>query len=263
MRPYIGVTDVPDRTVVSDLLETFMEHRRTPDTDPRSYRLHIGAMTSYKYLYGLSAKWRAVWPKAEELAGIFSYRDSTIYNCLHYADFRPEASDGLADHLNRAVEPCGPHLHAVQLDMVWPDPDELARFRAKHDPLGIVLQIGDAAFKRVHNDPERLVNRLQGYGSSVTRVLLDTSGGAGKALDASALMPFLRRLRTDLPQLGLGVAGGLGPESMHLIKPLVAEFPRLSVDAQGRLRSSGDSLQPLEYQRAATYVAAALQLLDR
>lgn len=230
MQPYIGITDVPDRAFVSDLLATFMEHRRSLDDDPRSYRLHIGAMTSYKHLYGEPTKWSAVWPKAEQLADIFSYRDPVVFNCLHYADFRPEASKGLADHLYDAVDSCGPHLDAVQLDMTWPDPVELDLFHAEYDHLELVLQIGAAAFAQVGNDPERLVDQLHQYGGGVTRVLLDTSGGAGRALDAAALLPFLRRLLSEWPCLGLGVAGGLGPESMSLIEPLLAEFPLQLLD---------------------------------
>jgi hypothetical protein len=61
--------------------------------------------------------------------------------------------------------------------------------------------------------------------------------------------------------MGLVVAGGLGPDSIDMVKPLVKVFPDISIDAQGKLRPSGSALDPIDWDMAGTYLARALELL--
>ena len=56
-------------------------------------------------------------------------------------------------------------------------------------------------------------------------------------------------------------AGGLGPETMHLVDPIVKEFPDVSIDAQGRLRPSESALDPVDWNTAGAYIIKALELL--
>jgi len=54
--------------------------------------------------------------------------------------------------------------------------------------------------------------------------------------------------------MGLGVAGGLSPTTLDLVRPLTNEFPDLSIDAEGRLRTPEDHLDlavSSEYLRKA------------
>jgi hypothetical protein len=57
--------------------------------------------------------------------------------------------------------------------------------------------------------------------------------------------------------IGLGVAGGLGPDSLNLVEPLIAKFPNLSIDAEGRLRNNQNDL---DLKAMSDYLAKALQL---
>jgi hypothetical protein len=56
-------------------------------------------------------------------------------------------------------------------------------------------------------------------------------------MDPAKMAEYLRVVRRQhFPNIGIGAAGGLGPDTMHLIKPLMEEFPDLSWDAEGCLR---------------------------
>ena len=48
---------------------------------------------------------------------------------------------------------------------------------------------------------------------------------------------------------------------MNLVEPLVKMFPDLSIDAQGKLRSSGNALDPIDWGMAETYLVKALELM--
>lgn len=61
--------------------------------------------------------------------------------------------------------------------------------------------------------------------------------------------------------LGIVATGGLGPEGIGLVEPLVEEFPDISINAQGRLRPSGSALDPIDWDVAKTYLVRALELL--
>jgi hypothetical protein len=80
-------------------------------------------------------------------------------------------------------------------------------------------------------------------------------------MDAVALLPFARIIRDRFPGIGIGAAGGLGPDTLHLIEPLASEFPNLSIDAQSRLRPSGSALDPIDWEMAIQYLANALSVL--
>lgn len=118
MQPYIGITDFSrllEVRVMRDILEAH---------DNRGgHVLHVGVMISYKTLYGIRSRWAKVWPNPMVLPLIF--HNSRVYNCLHYADY--DDHPGLCEHLQRALSFAGSDVHALQLDMIWPDPDELAK----------------------------------------------------------------------------------------------------------------------------------------
>ena len=82
--------------------------------------------------------------------------------------------------------------------------------------------------------------------------------------------PHLVRL---LPFLVLAaVAGGLGPDSVHLLEPIAEEFPDISIDAQGRLKSADapvddrghiTSKVPADLARSEEYIRKSCAILDK
>ncbi|MCC6934859.1 MAG: hypothetical protein IT406_04195 [Candidatus Yanofskybacteria bacterium] len=255
MDPYVGITDFMSGDQVRDMLAVF--ERSLPEASRRI--LHVGVMMSRKTLHDIPTRWAAAFPPKERIASIFC-SDRTL-NCIHYAD--SEKSDDLTRSLVRAIGYGGIGMHALQLDLVWPEPSEIANaVHLSRANIEVILQIGANALAAVRDDPRRLVGKLAEYRGIIHRVLLDKSMGRGIGMDAPKLIPFARAIREHFPELGIGAAGGLGPNTMHLAAPLIAEFPDISIDAQGRLRPSGSALDPVDWTMAAEYLRQALTLLS-
>ncbi len=253
MNPYIGITDFMDFGQVQEMSQGFAAHQPLGS----NRMLHVGVMMSYKTLHGILSKWQDVFPLKERIASIFS--SSKVYNCLHYADY--DNNPDLGKSLATAVSYGGIGMHALQLDMTWPDRNEIAKgVHTSCKQIEVILQIGKNALEEVGNDPQRVVERLGEYEGVVQRVLLDKSMGRGLGMDAANLISFVRAIRKSFPTLGIGVAGGLGPETIQLVESLVAVFPDLSIDAQGKLRPSGNALDPIDWDMARTYLIKAHQL---
>ncbi len=255
MVPYIGITDFTDYSQVEAMLAVFNAHR--PPGSKR--KLHVGVMMSYKTLNDLPTRWSMAFPPKEGIASVFSSTET--YNCLHYADYGE--NNYLADHLLRAVSYGGEHLHALQLDMTWPNYLEVANFLERFDrPLEIILQVSESSLTEIDENPLYLVSKLGDY-HGATRILLDRSIGRGQPMDVNRMRPYIAAVAELLPEIGISVAGGLGPHSTHLLEPLLRDFPDLSWDAQGRLRPSGNSLDPIDWEMAGYYLVKSLELLSR
>lgn len=253
MNPYIGITDFTNFEQVQEMSRVFSTH--CPQESNRI--LHVGVMMSYKTLHNVPSKWQNAFPPKDRIASIFSSDEA--YNCLHYADY--DNNPDLWKSLATAISYGGIGIHALQLDMIWPDPSEIANgVHTSRKQIEVILQIGKNALEEVDNNPQRVVERLGNYEGVIHRVLLDKSMGKGLGMDADGLIPFARVIRESFPTLGIGAAGGLGPETIRLVEPLVAVFPDLSIDAQGRLRPSGNALDPIDWNMARDYLVKAHQL---
>jgi hypothetical protein len=251
--PYIGITDFMNFKQVERMLAVFNENL-SPN---QNRRLHVGVMMSYKTLHDIETKWAKAFPLKQTIADIFG-ADETM-NCLHYADY--DAID-VQSSLTEAIRFGGNGINALQLDMVWPHPEHVAAaVKASSKKLEVILQVGKEAIEQADNNPKVVVERLRDYDDVAQHVLLDKSMGKGLGMDAVGLMPFAEAIKAEFPDLGIVVAGGLGPTSMSLVEPLVNTFPNISIDAQGKLRPSGNALDPIDWDMAQMYLVKALQLL--
>lgn len=225
-----------------------------------SHDLMVGVMMSGKTLKGLPTKWADVFPKKELIKDIF-IEHPRVLNTIHYADYEvgKKRDVALARTLAQVVHYGGAHLHAIQLDMIWPDPAELLTFRQQYN-LPIVLQVGADAMKLEGDDPLRVCARLHAYKDSIDCVLFDKSMGQGKGMDAAILTTYVRALTANCPHLHPAVGGGLGPQTMYLVPSLVGFFPDISIDAQGRLRTDGRLETPIDWGYARSYLKQAIAL---
>jgi len=252
--PYIGVTDVISRKQAERLLKVFKAHL----PNGSNCKFHVGVMTSYKVMNGLPTKYAKAFPKTHDIADIFC-SDET-YNCLHYVDY--DGQPDFATALSKVIELGGTGVHAIQLDMIWPNPAEIMEgVHRSRKHVEIILQIGEKAFIEIEDDPDELAERLDDYKNVIHRVLLDKSMGKGKGMDAEWLLPFAHAIKKRFPEMGIGAAGGLGPETMHLADPLVEDFRELSIDAEVQLKKIKDTLEPLDMDLAEQYLIKAIKLL--
>jgi hypothetical protein len=243
--PYLGVTHPTDADQVAHIIETFR------DNLPRRAlrRLQIGVMTED----------RMPPPNIESL-----YFSTETMNCLHFVDRgRRDRDHDLGTSLCMAIDACGMGINALQLNIAWPDPGQVANgvhMSRKH--LEVILQIGRVAFGQADNNPDTVVRMLRDYEGVIHHILLDRSAGKGVAMDAGLLLPFARAIRNNFPTIGLGFAGGLGPDTMGLAAPLLKEFPHSSVDAAVRLRPlGGNETDPLDLDRTDRFIIEALGML--
>ncbi|MFA5934370.1 MAG: hypothetical protein WC827_00570 [Candidatus Paceibacterota bacterium] len=216
---------------------------------------------------------REVFPSIEAVSGGF-IDDPDVLNTVHYADlYGPNKGQDIFANLELVVKYGGENLHAIQIDVTWPNIEELKAFKVKHQQLAIILQVGRFALKEVDNDPQKVVERLREYGGSIDFVLLDTSMGKGVGIESEGLLPLLRLIKKELPGLGLAVAGGLGPDqhSMDELEPIAKEFPGISIDAQGRVKHADapkDALGhmistiPANLERSKEYIQKSCTMLD-
>lgn len=253
--PYIGITDFTNFEQVQSMLNVLQGGGHSSS----NRMLHVGVMMSFKTLNGIESKWSKTFPPKETIADIFSSDD--VYNCLHYADYDHDSN--FFKDLASAIGYGGINIHAVQLDMVWPDPGEVASgVHTSRKQIEVILQVGKNAIEVADNDPSEVVRMLEDYDGVIQRVLLDKSMGRGLGMDATDLIPFARAIKDRFPDLGLVAAGGLGPDTIGLVEPLVKEFPDLSIDAQGKLRPSGSALDPIDWSMAAGYLSKALEMFE-
>lgn len=253
--PYIGITDFTAVEQVDEMLGVFRAHR-SPDS---TRRLHIGVMMSHKTLYGHITDWADAFPPKESIGSIFRRTEPELFHCLHYADY--EHSTRFSGALLKACRWAGPQLHALQLDMVWPSPYDIEKVLVKHPSLEIILQVGADAICACDRKPKIVLNTLKAYEGIIHHVLFDMSMGRGHAMHADVLLPYVRRVKIEMRTLGIAVAGGLGPGSVDLAAPIAKELPSVSIDAQGRLRPSGNALDPIDWHMAAEYLREGLALL--
>lgn len=251
--PYIGITDFMTFEQVQRMLATFNANLR-PE---QNRRLHVGVMMSHKTLHGLETRWKDAFPPKESIAEIFGSPEAM--NCLHYADH--EGVD-VFNSLSQAIAFGGDGMNALQLDMTWPHPRHTEEaIQQSGKSLEVILQVGTMAIKAANNDPQKVVDELRAYRGMIDYVLLDKSMGKGLSMYATGLAPFAFAIREAFPGLGIAVAGGLGPDSIGIVEPISREFPDISIDAQSKLRPSGDALDPIDWDMAETYLVRALELL--
>ncbi len=192
----------------------------------------VGVLMSSKTLAGQQNKWPGRYPKKETIADIF-VDDPWALNLIHYSTNRPET---LFTQLTQITELAGPHLDGFQLNIAWPPISQLEDYREVYLDKFLLLQIGGRAMAQVES-MGRFTELVGAYLPLIDAILIDSSGGKGEPLDSAKGTEYLRAVR-DYPTLGLGIAGGLGPETLDLLDPLVEEFPKLSIDAEGRLRTA-------------------------
>lgn len=261
--PYIGITDFMTQEQTRAMLGVLREAQAS--SAPRR-RLGVGVMMSKKTLYGLPTKWTNAFPHNREIETVF-VPDPNAYNVLHYADYDiadQRQANIVASRIHAdlllAASWGGKYMHAMQLDMIWPNPAVVKAFRERHPEIEVIIQGNTKALEAVSNDPVAFVAKLAEYGDVIDFVLLDKSGGKGIGMDAQVLLPYARAVADRLPNLSLAAAGGLGPLTIDLVFDLVREFPDISIDAQSKLRPSGDALDPIDWGYARAYIERSVAL---
>ena len=229
-RPYIGVTGVSSPEEVTAA--------RLCIPEDSNHALMVGCLVSEKSWNGIPVKWHHRHPDPSRLSLLFQH-DPKVINLVHY---HAKDSEGLAERLDEIAMKSGPYLHGFQLNMMWPDRAEMAHYLDLYPHHFFVMQFGVGMQKAADFDPKTIVAVVKSYADLVSYVLLDPSGGRGEEMDTTFMRRVLTLLVDECPQVMPGIAGGLGPSTLHRITDLIRDYPQLSIDAEGRLRDRDDHL---------------------
>lgn len=251
MNPYIGVTGFTKPVEVLETIRAFPKKSR--------YKLMVGVLATWKTLRDIEIhpRWAKQTPKNSVISSLFLDYPGVL-NLIHYS-VDPENLGSLLQDLVTIHELAGPNFHGFQLNIPWPEVSVLKEYRiAKGWDKKIVLQLGGKAVEAANFDPEVVAQRLGEYQGIIDYVLFDPSGGLGVAFDTNKALRYLSAIDVQNFGFGLGVAGGLGPRTINLIRPLAAHILDLSIDAQGRLRDTDNNL---DLEVVADYIKVATRIL--
>ena len=260
--PYIGVTGFMHQREARAALEHW-----DFNATPADHQLMVGVLASQKTLRGETNKYPGRYPTMEQIGRIF-VNDPRCLNLVHYStddvSTLPKQLEELEGHFTGIFD-----FDGYQLNMCWPDPAILAEALYPHHQR-VVLQLGpralaefgpfDAFNARLTGGSFcELAKRLSDYLGLITDVLVDVSAGQGRLLPFESVSLIVDNLRSYFPGLGIGVAGGLMAGTVSNLRPLVEKYPRLSFDAEGRLR---DEYDHLDLEKVRTYLRAAKALFE-
>lgn len=250
-QPYIGVTGFMQKVEVEAALRAL--HISS------THKLMVGVLASWKTLQGKKNKYPNRYPLIGNLTSVFT-DDPRALNLIHYTT---DDQQTLADQVSSLRHWGGPLLHGFQFNIAWPDPTSFSFFGPMGPSRRIVLQLGGRALGLADNDPVRVAKMLDRYtdatlGDVISDVLIDPSGGRGVPFDPETALRYVRAIAERHPQFGIGIAGGLSAKTMHLVEPVLQEYPFISMDAEGRLRTPEDDYLDPELMREYITSAAAL-----
>ncbi len=244
--PYIGVTGFMSRNEIEEALRIV----------PHSvYRLMVGVLMSCKTLRGEQNKWPNRYPRKETIQDIFMDSQQTL-NLIHYSTDQPK---GLAEQLIEITKLAGPYLDGFQLNISWPSVESLKEYWEKYPEKILILQIGRRALSKIES-LEQFKEILAAYQPMISGVLIDESCGTGRIFNSERALHYLQAA-SEVPGLGLGVAGGLCASTLDLLYPIIEKFPDISIDAEGGLRSSMPE-DALSTSSMEGYLKEAFLMLD-
>jgi hypothetical protein len=254
--PYIGVTGFTDPKQVESAIGNFAfgsSMRR------REMQLMVGVLATYKSLRGIpmKPKWAQQTPESRQISGLFDPSPHAL-NLVHFSTEEHLAPMTILGDMVKAMIIGGEHCHGLQLNMVWPDRSVLQTFRDVCGNARVVLQIGNKAQEVAGLTPAKIATYVKLYDGLIDDVLFDPSGDLGQPFTPSRAQDVLSEIEDLDMNIGLGVAGGLGPGSLHMLDGLIKRFPNLSIDAQGQLR---DELNNLDTERVSSYISQSAVLL--
>lgn len=250
MKPYIGVSSLTHPSQIITALKVVPQNAK--------HKLMAGTSVSFKSLrrLPLSPRWekRMINP---DLLNRMMLDDERLLNLVHYS---ADNGDALNKDLESIHRLAGPNLSGFQLNIVWPNIEQLTQYRIKYPSSHIVLNLFPPTLKSVDYNAKKLDKRLAPYLDLVDAVLIDGSGGQGQSLDPKVTSEILERLSRHL-NLGLGIAGRLGPFSLDPLLQFSKYFPTLSIDAETEIRDS--ITNEIDHIRMVVYIELAYYVLEK
>ncbi len=243
MNQYIGVTGFTKPEQILSALQSVPHGHRC--------KLMVGILVSAQSLRRIpmkNPKWAKRYPSPEHIEKL-CLSDERVLNLVHYTGRGHPGS--LVGDMVTIHQLAGRNLHGFQLNMAWPDVRHIDDYRlATRYESGLVLQLSKRAIEKVGDSAREALKRLYFYRHSIDAVLYDPSGGEGEAFDPVKAWEFIPTLVNAGWDVGL--AGGIGPDSMRTVEPFAAKYPHLNIDMEGLVSTVDGDLNSVAVTTALT-----------
>ncbi len=264
-KPYIGITGFMSSREVELVLSAYKKARPIIKSsfgtivyigDYDRY-LMVGVLANLATLYGQKGLQPNRYPEIGDIKNIFPHHGNDVINLIHYSTTEEGT---LFVQMMALTELVGGSLDGFQLNIPWPNPNDLRAYNARYPHKIIVLQIGRKALGMA-TGTLGLHTCLSAYKGLIDYVLFDPSGGKGEPFNATAIPQCCLRIARDTlgESVGLSVAGGLSSKTLHILEPIIKEFPDISIDAESKLRNEIDNLVIAETE---SYIKTAFEVLQ-
>ncbi len=236
-QPYVGITGFVSDGDIACAAECAEAVRAVVP----SHRLMAGVLVSWRGLAGIQHASRR-YPRLDAVDGLLrKLLHAGCWPVVHYNTSNNGAE--MRRELERLAEKL-PAMFGLQLNVVLPDPEEVAAFAAQHPEVEVILQVNTASLGAGPSaiTPGEYLARYSG----IRHALLDASGGTGRRIVPESIASTIRATYDVAVDRGvrLGFAGGLGPGCSDVLAHVRRELEyfhigleQLSVDAESGVRS--------------------------
>lgn len=253
---YVGITGFKTKKEVENVGHVIKEigMLETPFSDNWRVVPMFGFLSSFKRMQN-------VWEGGTSSAAIVDLKsiiEATPDYALPMVHYSTPNKENLADEVIKLFE----HLYGdvcdgLQINMAWPQFEQVDKIKQKFPFLEIVLQLPHNAMKDKSID--EIAQKVAQY-NRIGYVLVDPSGGKGTEFDINECTKLLQTLqRSPMPASAarkptLCIAGGFSGDNVYnrvieIGKNLEARF---SIDAQGKLRT--DDNENLDINKCKQYL---------
>ncbi len=248
-KPYISVTGITNRAEANAIALAFQSNLH-PDSS------HQGALG-----YRLSSQTLDTLPESSLYADFREpqtlFPDSTsILNVIHY-NTRNQST--LAEQVVQIFKKGGIYsdnlCRAIQLNIKWPQVNQLDEIKSALPDLQIVLSITPTILKR--ETREQISDNVGKRAGFVDFIIIDPSGNKGITFTPGWLAPYFRLLKNDFPDKQIILAGGFNDKEVALRLAeldLALKTKDFGIDAESGLK---DGHGRLSIAKATAYIEKA------
>lgn len=265
--PYVGVSGVGTPETQQQLIELFDEAELG---GKRQLMLGVKALHKCQWLdqpWTRDDDWDLVGEQV--FRGAVTRSDRTTNIAQAYFDQR-EVGDAWYRQafLERMYARGNEWIDGIQFDSFpWHENRDLLAFlhetKTRHPDTQVYLQCHEKSMQRYN--PTQLARVLAEHAEALSYILFDASHGKGIRLNTAQLAPYIEEAFASdaLAHVGVALAGGLyGPVVRDDLPELVAQFPDLSWDAEGKLHPvSEDGRMRLDMNTVKDYFAASREVI--
>lgn len=259
-KAYVGITGPINIQETREICREFSEAGYTMNTP---HTPMLGFLVSYKTLNGQPTKNRR-YPPVKGLPELLQATDGRVLTMVHYNSKEMDTLSNQIAQIFDGVYEDG-LCRAIQLNIVWPNINQVAKIKEQFPDMRIVFQASHKAMDG--RTPSQIAEGVRAYRDSLSYVLIDPSGGRGVPFDLESSVAIYSELREQCPDLTIGFAGGFTGENVALrLREIIQQIGEkdFCIDAEGGLRDKvtaayGDDLLNIEKVRG--YLQSASSIL--